>query len=57
MRQFIQDQVMNQQIKPKTIQRFCLKESYLDMDFMSGIESPKTDEKLPVYMSLRELMS
>ena len=56
---------MNYKIQPKTTQRrisclnsftyFCLKENYLTIDFMGGIESPKSDKKLPVYMSLDEL--
>lgn len=64
-RRFIQDQVLNHQIQPRTIQRrisclkslsqFCLKENFMKADFMAGIEPPKADTKLPVYMSLEEL--
>ncbi|WP_046173356.1 tyrosine-type recombinase/integrase [Domibacillus indicus] len=65
VRRFIQDQVLNHQIQPKTIHRrisclhsfahFCLREKYMTIDFMGGIEPPKADKKLPVYMSLSEL--
>ncbi|WP_082130135.1 tyrosine-type recombinase/integrase [Aneurinibacillus tyrosinisolvens] len=64
-RRFIQDQVMNHGAKPKTMQRrisclksfnqFCLKENYIKTDFMAGIQAPKTEKKLPVYMTLQEL--
>ncbi|WP_255298244.1 tyrosine-type recombinase/integrase [Brevibacillus dissolubilis] len=64
-RRFIQDQVINQSIKPKTLQRrisclkslsqFCLKEKWIDTDFMAGIQAPKADKKVPVYMKLLEL--
>lgn len=64
-RRFIQDQVINHGCKPRTLQRrisclkslsqFCLKENYMKMDFMAGIQAPKADKNLPVYMSLQEL--
>jgi site-specific recombinase XerD len=64
-RRFIQDQAMNFNCKPRTLQRrisclrslsqFCLKENYMKIDFMAGIQSPKSDKKLPVYMTLIEL--
>ncbi|GAB3805059.1 tyrosine-type recombinase/integrase [Virgibacillus kimchii] len=64
-RRFIQDQVINHQTKPRTLQRrisclkslsqFCLKENFIDVDFMAGVQAPKSDDKLPVYMSLEEL--
>lgn len=64
-RRFIQDQVLNYHVKPRTLQRrisclksfttFCLKENYLNVDFMAGIQAPKSDKKLPVYMTLEEL--
>lgn len=64
-RRFIQDQVLNHNTKPKTMQRrisclkslsqFCLKENYMNADFMAGIQAPKNEKKLPVYMSLEEL--
>lgn len=65
VRRFVQDQVINHGIKPRTLQRrisclksfsqFCLKENYMKMDFTAGIEAPKADKKLPKYMSLQEL--
>ncbi|MEM1504392.1 tyrosine-type recombinase/integrase [Domibacillus sp. 8LH] len=64
-RRFIQDQVLNHNAKPRTLQRrisclkslssFCLKERYMESDFMAGIQAPKSDKNLPVYMSLEEL--
>lgn len=64
-RRFIQDQVLNHDAKPRTLQRriscvkslssFCLKERYMESDFMAGIQAPKSDKNLPVYMSLEEL--
>lgn len=65
IRRFIQDQVLNHQIKPRTIQRrisclksfstYCVKENYIQLDFMAGIIAPKGDHKLPHYMELAEL--
>ena len=39
----------------KSFAKYCLKEQYVAYDFMHGIESPKTDDKLPVYMTLTDL--
>lgn len=65
-RRFIQDQVINHGIKPRTLHRrisclksfshYCLKENYMRSDFMASIQAPKSDKKLPVYMTLAELM-
>ncbi|QGM30162.1 tyrosine-type recombinase/integrase [Bacillus sp. N3536] len=65
VRRFIQDQMMNANMKPRTIQRrisglmsFCkyvLKERLIDTDFMVDIKPPKSDFMLPVYMNLSEL--
>lgn len=62
-RRFIQDQVMNHQIQPRTIQRkisclksfnkFWLKENFTTVDFTSSIKAPKADSKLPVYNAKR----
>lgn len=64
-RRFIQDQVKNLEIKPRTIHRrisslksfskFCLKNQYMKDDFMAGVVPPKTDTKIPTYMTLEEL--
>ncbi|RDE32886.1 integrase [Parageobacillus thermoglucosidasius] len=64
-RRFVQDQVINHGVKPRTLQRrisclksfsqFCLKENYTKIDFMAGIQVPKADKKLPTYMTLDEL--
>lgn len=64
-RRFIQDLVKNKGLKPPTIHRkisslksfskFCLKNQYMKMEFMAGIVPPKTDTKLPTYMTLDEL--
>lgn len=35
----------------KSFAKYCLVERYLANDFTRGIESPKTDDKLPVYMT------
>lgn len=32
----------------KSFTKYCLKEHYLTNDFTHGIESPKTDDKLPI---------
>jgi site-specific recombinase XerD len=65
VRRFIQDQMMNAKMQPRTIQRrisslksfckFALKEQLIDADFMVDIKSPKADYKLPVYMNMNEL--
>ncbi len=39
----------------KSLARYCLKEQYLANDFTRGIESPKSNDKLPVYMTLTDL--
>ncbi|MFJ8511697.1 site-specific integrase [Lysinibacillus xylanilyticus] len=39
----------------KSFTKYCLKEHYHANDFTHGIESPKTDDKLPVYMTLKDL--
>ncbi|USK30816.1 tyrosine-type recombinase/integrase [Bacillus sp. CMF21] len=64
-RRFIQEQVLEYQIKPRTLQRrisalksfcdYCIKEKYIQYDFMVGVQAPKADKKLPVYMTLQEL--
>ncbi|MDN4073067.1 tyrosine-type recombinase/integrase [Fictibacillus terranigra] len=65
-RRFIQEQVLEYQIKPRTLQRrisalksfcvYCIKENYLKHNFMLGVQAPKSDKKLPVYMTLQELL-
>ncbi|WP_255294996.1 site-specific integrase [Bacillus sp. AFS041924] len=65
IRRFIQDQVTRHNVKPRTVQRrisslksfnrFCLKVQFTTKDFTAGIEVPKHDKLLPVYMSLNEL--
>lgn len=65
VRRFVQDQVINHGIKPRTLQRrisslrsfsqYCLKENYMKSDFTAGIQAPKSDKKLPKYMTLQEL--
>jgi site-specific recombinase XerD len=62
---FVQDQVINHSIKPRTLQRrilclklfskYCLKENYMKSDFTAGIQAPKADKNLPKYMTLQEL--
>jgi site-specific recombinase XerD len=65
VRRFVQEQVILQKNKPRTLQRrisclksfskFCLKERWIEVDFMAGIPSPKADRRLPTYMRLSEL--
>ncbi|WP_286133599.1 site-specific integrase [Bacillus sp. AFS096315] len=65
IRRFTQDQVIRHQVKPRTVQRrisslksfsrFCLKVQFTTKDFTAGIEAPKHDKLLPVYMTLNEL--
>ncbi|MET3289324.1 UNVERIFIED_CONTAM: site-specific recombinase XerD [Brevibacillus sp. OAP136] len=65
IRRFIQDQVIQHQTQPRTLQRrisclksfsrFCTKENWISLDFMTGIQAPKADKKVPVYMKLFEL--
>ncbi|MGG1480149.1 tyrosine-type recombinase/integrase [Bacillus smithii] len=50
VRRFIQHQITKENVKPRTIY-----ENLIDNDFMIGIDTPKTDSKLPTYMSLLEL--
>ncbi|WP_081412599.1 tyrosine-type recombinase/integrase [Fictibacillus gelatini] len=65
VRRFIQEQITKENMKPRTIHRkisclksftkYCTRENLLMNDFMVGIETPKIDNKLPVYMTLQEL--
>jgi site-specific recombinase XerD len=65
VRLFIQHQITKENVKSRTIYRiisclklfskYCVKENLIDSDFMIGIDTPKTDSKLPTYMSLLEL--
>lgn len=65
IRRFIQYQALNNRSKAKTLQRriscmrsfakFCCKELWIKDNFMAGIETPKAQKKLPVYMRLSEL--
>lgn len=65
VRRFIQDQVLNHGAQPRTIQRrisclksfrhYCQQENLVQSDFMAGITAPKSDKKLPTYMTLEEL--
>lgn len=65
VRRYIQEQVTKFNVKPRTINRrisclksfakYCLRENLVNNDFTNGIEAPKLDKKLPVYMTLREL--
>ncbi|WP_026078355.1 site-specific integrase [Saccharococcus caldoxylosilyticus] len=65
IRRFIQDLELNKHAKPRSVHRkifclkflssFCLKENYIKIDFMAGIQFSKIDDKLPVYMILEEL--
>ncbi|MGA3599789.1 hypothetical protein ACPCXA_06765 [Lysinibacillus agricola] len=46
---------MNRKISAlKSFTKYCLKEHYMTYDFSHGIESPKTDDKLSVYMTLTD---
>jgi site-specific recombinase XerD len=61
----IQELVLKKKLKPRTVARkisclksfskYCLKERFLEKDFMAGIENPKFDNRLPIYMNLDEL--
>ncbi|WP_227936414.1 tyrosine-type recombinase/integrase [Alkalihalobacillus deserti] len=65
IRRYVQDQMMNHNTKPRTMQRristlksfskFCAKENVIQGDFMVGIKAPKSDSKLPTYMNMDEL--
>ncbi|WP_420769068.1 hypothetical protein ACNR9V_10195 [Parageobacillus thermoglucosidasius] len=57
IRRFIQDLVLNKHAKSrsvhwkifclKSLSRFCLKENYTKIDFITGIQSSKIDDKMP----------
>ncbi|WP_316571370.1 tyrosine-type recombinase/integrase [Neobacillus sp. YIM B06451] len=65
VRRYIQEMVLKNNLSPRTMARkisclkslskYCLKERFINSDFMSGIETPKHDKKLPVYMTLSEV--
>lgn len=65
VRRFIQEKIVKDNLKPRTMHRkisslrsftkYCTQENILENDFMIGIERPRTDDKLPVYMTLPEL--
>lgn len=65
VRRFIQNQLGIKKQKPRSINRkisclksltkYCMREKHLTHNFMSGIETPKFDDNLPVYMSLDDL--
>lgn len=65
VRRFIQEKITYEKLKPRSIHRkisclksfckYCVRENLTKNDFMVGIEVPKVDKKLPVYMSLNEL--
>lgn len=65
VRRFIQDLITHRQLKLRTMQqkistlksfsKYCLKEKWIVSDFMSGIITPKSDQKLPIYMNMEEL--
>jgi integrase/recombinase XerD len=65
IRRYIQDQVLHHQAKPRTMARkiscfrsfskFALKEKWITIDFMAGIETPKLDNRLANYMSMKDL--
>lgn len=65
VRRFIQYQLGKKKQQPRSINRkiscfksftkYCIQEKHLVHDFMGGIETPKTDDKLPVYMTLGDL--
>ncbi|MED3550297.1 tyrosine-type recombinase/integrase [Cytobacillus praedii] len=65
VRRFIQHLLGTHKQKPRSMNRkisclksftkYCIQEKYLMHDFMSGIETPKSDYKLPVYMTLNDI--
>src|SRR5690625_5195665 len=65
VRRFIREKIVQDKLKPRTMHRkisslrsftkYCTQENILENDFMVGIERPKADDKLPVYMTLPEL--
>ncbi|API94386.1 tyrosine-type recombinase/integrase [Virgibacillus pantothenticus] len=64
-RRFIQEQILKHKIQPRTLQRrisclksfskYAIQENWLKNDFMANVQVPKSDQKLPVYMSLSQL--
>ncbi|MFF2456883.1 tyrosine-type recombinase/integrase [Peribacillus simplex] len=60
VRRFVQDQVINHSIKPRTLQRrisclksfskYSLKENNMKSDFTAGIQAPKADKNSPKYL-------
>ena len=65
VRRYIQNRVKNDCLAPSSIHRkisalrsltkYCINENIIETNFMNGIEKPKLDKKLPVYMTLQEL--
>ncbi|MED4454895.1 tyrosine-type recombinase/integrase [Metabacillus fastidiosus] len=65
VRRFLQEKITKDKMQARTIHRkisclrsftkYCTRENLLMNDFMIGIETPKIDNKLPVYMTLPEL--
>ncbi|MFK5710243.1 tyrosine-type recombinase/integrase [Lysinibacillus boronitolerans] len=65
VRRFIQERVKNDHLSAASIHRqisalrslakYCVNENILESNFMNGIEKPKLDKKLPIYMTLQEL--
>lgn len=65
VRRFLQEKITKDKMQARTIHRkisclrsftkYCTRENLLMNDFMVGIEIPKIDNKLPVYMTLSEL--
>lgn len=65
VRRFIQYQLGSLKQKPRSVNRkisslksftkYCLKEHFLQHDSIHGSDSPKTGDKLPVYMTLTDL--
>ncbi|WP_430000487.1 site-specific integrase [Metabacillus fastidiosus] len=65
VRRFLQEKITKDKMQARTIHRkisclrsftkYCTRENLLMNDFMIGIETPKIDNKLPVYMTFPEL--
>nr|WP_312752913.1 tyrosine-type recombinase/integrase [Bacillus mobilis] len=65
VRRFIQERVKNDHLSAASIHRqisalrslakYCINENIIETNFMNGIEKPKLDKKLPIYMTLQEL--
>lgn len=65
VRRFIQGRVKNDHLSAASIHRqisalrslakYCVNEDIITTNFMNGIEKPKLDKKLPIYMTLQEL--